>query len=291
MATSNPIIQYHLHKQHPEKLQCEVYDLGTYRKKSGAPAAIPHSHSYYQIIWFFNEGGTHQIDFTTFAIKKNTVLFITKNQIHAFDDNEDVQGKLIHFNDSLFKPTEVDIFLKYTLFMRRERPEILLDFKIAIALSNYIGVIQEEMHNRNEFGYDEVVRFLLKSVLITIERAYRKQTDAKPVLSTNYEVQFFNFKELLENFYKKQHGVQFYADKLYISTKTLTSITKRIVQKTPSQIINDRLVLEAKRLLKFTPDHIAEIAFSIGFEDPSYFVKFFKRNTGVLPSQLRSNKR
>ncbi len=63
--SSKNIAKYHLHKAHPEKLQFEIYDLNTYRKHSGEKAAIPHSHSYYQIIWFFNENGMHHVDFET----------------------------------------------------------------------------------------------------------------------------------------------------------------------------------------------------------------------------------
>lgn len=116
------IEQYHLHKAHPEKLQFEIYDLNTYRERSGAKAAVPHSHSYYQIIWFFEAGGKHTVDFKCFNIEKNTVLFITKDQVHAFDDNLEIKGWLIHFNESFFMHSDVDIFLKYNLFNSPQNP-------------------------------------------------------------------------------------------------------------------------------------------------------------------------
>ena len=100
------IEKYHLHKAHPEKLQFEIYDLQEYRKRSAEKAVIPHSHSYYQIIWFFDDGGTHFIDFESYEIRKNMIFFISKDRIHAFDDQLNVNGWLIHFNESFFMHTE-----------------------------------------------------------------------------------------------------------------------------------------------------------------------------------------
>ena len=114
--TTSKIPQYHLHKAYPEKLQFQIYDLQSYRNKNSEKASRAHSHSYYQIIWFFNEGGTHTIDFKTYPIKKNSILFVSKDCIHAFDDNLTVEGWLIHFNESFFIHNDVDIFLKYNIF-------------------------------------------------------------------------------------------------------------------------------------------------------------------------------
>ena len=110
------IAQYHLHKAHPEKLQFEMYDLNAYRKRSVEKAAIPHSHSYYQVIWFFEDGGSHVVDFESYEIRKNMIFFIAKDRVHAFDDNLDIQGLLIHFNESFFMHNDVDVFLKYHIF-------------------------------------------------------------------------------------------------------------------------------------------------------------------------------
>ena len=74
------IAQYHLHKAHPEMLQFEMYDLNAYRKRSVEKAAIPHSHSYYQVIWFFEDGGSHVVDFESYEIRKNMIFFIAKDR-------------------------------------------------------------------------------------------------------------------------------------------------------------------------------------------------------------------
>ncbi len=75
------IEQYHLHKSNPEKLQFEIYDLADYLTKSGTHAQKPHSHSYYQVIWFYNSGGVYYVDFDSYKVKENTIFFVSKDQI------------------------------------------------------------------------------------------------------------------------------------------------------------------------------------------------------------------
>lgn len=281
------IEQYHLHKLHPQKLQFEVYDLKSYRQKSGTKAAIPHSHSYYQIIWFFKTTGTHTVDFKRYDIKENTILFITKNQIHAFDDNYDCEGWLIHFNESFFMHTEVDIFLKYNIFKTQENPCYAMETEALARGKNYIDLITEELNNRMDFGFEATVRFLLKCFLINLERVHQKRANGTLLVNDGYTLKFYQFKELLERHYQENLTVKEYADAMAISSKTLTTITKKISGHPPAELIAQRIVLQAKRLLRFTTLQVGEISFELGFEDPSYFVKYFKRHLKVSPLVFR----
>ncbi|PWL40465.1 AraC family transcriptional regulator [Flagellimonas aquimarina] len=284
---STKIAQYHLHKTNPKKLQFEVYDLKEYRAKNIKKAAAPHSHSYYQIIWFFNKGGTHTVDFKTYDINENTILFISKDQIHFFDDNLDIPGWLIHFNESFFMHTDVDIFLKHNIFKAQKSACYAMDFAAIQTAKNYVTLILNELDNRNRFGFEDIVRFLLKSLLINLERAHLKDLDEKLEFTSPYQLQFFRFKELVEENYNNGLSVIDFANLLHISSKTLTTITNTVANKPPSQIISDRIILEAKRLLKFTSLQIGEVAFRVGFDDPSYFIKYFKRHVSISPNKYR----
>lgn len=283
------IAQYHLHKSHPEKLQFEIYDLQTYRQKSGDKAAVAHSHSYYQIIWFFEDGGTHTIDFKTYEIKKNMILFISKDHIHMFDDNLQVKGWLIHFNESFFMHNDVDIFLKYNIFNSQTTPCYTIDEHTIEITKCYIELMRKELLKKHLFGNEDIIRFSLKSLLIYLERIQQKTADKQLLFNNHYELQFAKYKELIEENYKKGFSVTEYANLLSISTKTLNTITKEITQKSASQLIAERVILEAKRLLKFTTLQIGEVAFKIGFEDASYFVKYFKRFVGTSPKAYRES--
>jgi len=93
---------------------------------------------------------------------------------------------------------------------------------------------------------------------------------------------------LIEENYKNGFSIADYSDILNISSKTLSTITKSVVGQSPSELISNRVILEAKRLLKFTTLQIGEVAYKIGFEDPSYFVKYFKRYVRRSPSDYRN---
>ncbi|WP_430412256.1 helix-turn-helix domain-containing protein [Kordia sp.] len=282
------IATYHLHKAHPEKLQFEIYDLHEYRKRSAEKAAVAHSHSYYQIIWFFDDGGMHHVDFESYEIQKHMIFFISKDRIHAFDDNLDINGWLIHFNESFFMHTDVDVFLKYNIFNTQENPCYSIDEGTAETASLYMRLMRKELLRRHQFGYEDTIRFSLKSLLINLERVHQKNQEKLLSFTNHYELQFAHYKELIEENYKKGLSVQAYATLLNISTKTLNTITKKTAGKTASQVLTDRIILQAKRLLKFTSLQIGEIAFQIGFEDPSYFVKYFKRHVGNSPNSYRN---
>lgn len=265
----------------------KIYDLNDYRNRSGEKAAIAHSHSYYQIIWFFENGGTHTVDFKTYEIKKNMNLFISKDHIHTFDDNLDVQGWLIHFNESFFMHNDVDIFLKYNVFSSKDKPCYIIEDKIIEKAQSYIKLMQEEIANKHLYGYEDIIRFNLKSFLIILER--RHHGDKKYIKFKNHhEYIFAQYKTLVEDNYQKGLSVGDYADLLNISSKTLTTVTKDVIGRSASQVISERIILEAQRLLKFTSLQIGEIAFKVGFDDASYFVKYFKRHLGNSPSQYRA---
>lgn len=285
--TEAKIAQYHLHIANPEKLQFEIYDLSDYLSRSRAHALKPHSHSYYQIIWIFNGGGVHFVDFDSYPVTDNTIFFVSKNQMHYFDANAKHQGIIIHFNERFFLQSDTDIFLKYNVFNNQGKPCHSLTEEIIELANSYIQLIQKERVNQTGFGHEQVIRYLLKSLLIVLERAHRGILDSSMNLTNRYELQYLQFRELLEGQYQEGLTVSEYANLLHISTKTLTTITKAVVSKAPSELIAERIILEAQRLLSFTSLKVNEIGYRLGFEDPSYFVKYFKRHLNKSPSEYR----
>ena len=283
------IAQYHLHQLRPQRLQFEVYDLNSYRKKWNDEATSPHSHSYYQIIWFTKKGGTHQIDFKEYPIDINTLLFIGKDQVHAFDQDLEIEGWLIHFNESFFTPNDVDLFLKFSIFRTRHNPCYKAEKEALKKGERYLELILDELQHRDRFGFEHSVRFLLKSFLINMERIHLKRGTSQNKHS-NHELLAYRFKELVDAQYTKHLRVKDYAEKLFVSTKTLTNTTKKITGKSPSQILAARVILQSKRLLRFTNLQVNEIAYQLGFEDPSYFIKYFKRNVKLSPMAYRDGK-
>ncbi|WP_298534633.1 AraC family transcriptional regulator [uncultured Algibacter sp.] len=281
------IEQYHLHKEHPEKLQFQIYDLESYLKESGVHAQKPHSHSFYQIIWIYNQGGVHYVDFDAFKVENQTVLFVSKNQIHYFDKEASHEGVIIHFNESFLSQSDIDIFLKYNVFNNISRPFQYLNQNTIELATTYHDLIKDEFSKHNAFGYQEVIRYLLKSLLIVFERAHTDVEKISEAHNSQYKLMFLRFKELIEMHYQEHYSVKDYARVLNMSSKTLSVLTKEISNKTPSVLISERLILEAERLLAFTSLQVNEIAYRLGFEDASYFIKYFKRHLKKSPKVYR----
>ncbi|HJT74490.1 MAG TPA: hypothetical protein VJ720_10735, partial [Chitinophaga sp.] len=158
---STIIHEYHLNLHQPRKLQFAIYDLREYLEKHHANASKPHIHSFYQIIWFKAEKGKHFVDFKAYDVFENAIFFIAKNQVHYFDDNRNIEGVLIHFNESFLvqKDTEVDYFLKYNLFNNPyQQPSCCIGGGIEEILDTYIQQIKAELRTKGTFGQEELLR-------------------------------------------------------------------------------------------------------------------------------------
>lgn len=291
MRKSKPKIeQYHLHKDQPEKLQFEIYSLNDYLTKNKGHIEKPHIHSFYQIIWFTKGNGKHFVDFNEFVASTNKIFFISKNQIHYFDNYSSYEGVIIHFNESFLMDNEndIDIFLKYNIFNDFESDPV---FTIpTVAIENFtllVSNLKNEISTPDKFAHKDFLKHLLKLFLISIQRLGKRNNYKNPSFNNQKNITLLKFRQALELNFKNIHTVKEYAYLLNISTKTLTNHITEIALKTPLEIINDRIILEAKRLLSHSSLNINEIGFQLGYEDPSYFVKFFKRQTKKSPSDFR----
>lgn len=285
--------RYHLYKDQPEKLQFSLYTLREYLRENVTLSTQPHIHSFYQIIWFYEGTGQHQVDFQSYAVHPHTLFFIAKDQVHAFD-HETYEGVLLHFNESFlvhYAP-DIDIVLKYNIFNNYQLdPCVQLPPELIPTLSTLMSQMEQELTYQNQFGTKDLLTYLTKAFLILIERLHR-QTDPLHAIyrvSDEKHVQFLRFRELLENHFKKGTTVSAYADLLNLSPKSLTDLTNKLAHKTPSQLIQERVILEAKRLLVHSSLSIKEIGYSLSFEDPSYFVKYFKKYTQMTPRAFRES--
>ncbi len=284
------IEQYHLHKDQPEKLQFEIYSLQDYLSKNIGHTEKPHIHSFYQIIWFTKGKGKHFVDFNAFEASANKMFFISKNQIHYFDNHIKYEGVIIHFNESFLMDNEndIDLFLKYTIFNDFESEPVFTIPSVAVRnFTNLVSTLKNEIANPDNFGHKDFLRNTLKLFLISIQRLGKRNNSESSSFNRQNNITLLKFKKELEINFKKIHTVKEYANMLNISSKTLTNHTTEIAHKTPLDLINDRIMLEAKRLLSHSHLNINEIGFQLGFEDPSYFVKFFKRQTKKSPSDFR----
>jgi len=289
------INEYHLNRHQPDKPQLAIIDLKSHLKTNECRVSKPHIHSFYQIIWFKKGHGTHFIDFKTYEVFDNAIFFVAKNQVHYFDSSNNYEGILLHFNELFLiqHQSPIEFFLNGSLFNNPyQQPSCYAGTGIEKFLDDYILQMKIELENEEIFGKEILLRNYLQSFLIQIQRrrcAIEKELGPLPQLMDEKRLQLLKFINLIDENYKKGFTVAEYARQLYISSRSLSELTHQLLNKTPSQMIQERIILEAQRLLLYSDLNINQVGYRLGFDDASYFVKYFKKYTHISPSEFRKS--
>jgi AraC family transcriptional regulator, transcriptional activator of pobA len=241
---------------------------------------------YLTIAW--NKGETQQIwvDEVQYEFPANTILCLMVNQSFRFQNPEKIQAW--QFNREFYCIVDHDREVSCVGFLfygMRELMFIELDAANTQRLELLTKIFEDEFSTHDNIQA-EMLRMLLKRLIILVTRLAKEQTQDFPEKDNHYDlVRKFNLA--VENHYKTQHQVQFYADLLNKSPKTLSNLFAIYKQKTPVGIIHERIALEAKRLLIYTDKSAKEIAFELGFEEISHFSRFFKNKENCSPKEFR----
>lgn len=167
-------------------------------------------------------------------------------------------------------------------------PVLTLDEKEQRAFYLLHQVFLDELQNGDHIQA-EMVRILLKRLIIKCARIAREQLSEQHHLGNSETDLLRDFNALLEKHFREWHKVQQYADALFKSPKTISNLFNQYGSETPLQLIHNRIVLEARRLLHYTDKPSKEVAYELGFDDPAQFNKLFKKHSGLTPTQFRSN--
>ncbi len=192
----------------------------------------------------------------------------------------DMKNTTVFFKESFFKkPFHNNFLLDYKFFKVGANHVVQLTDDNYTTLNNLLGTLEN-------FKADQgIARGILFSILEFINSIYLENLNKSP-LSRSEEITR-KFNDLLTRNYRTQKSVGFYADEMNLSAKHLSDVLKETVGKTVKQSIEALIVIESQSLLKQTAMDIKEIVYWLGFEDQSYFTKFFKKKTGLTPSDYR----
>lgn len=273
-----------------KSFQFELLSIEELLSSSGNHPFEAHAHGFYQILWFRDSGGTHSVDFKEYPVTNNSVFFLSPDQVHFFDKQHTQKGFVIQFNENFLSDegSSENVFLKYNVFNAFDAvPYFLLPDHTTERLEQILDSMKTESVNALLFAHRDYLKYLVKLFLIEIQRIGQRDTGTLLCINNAANRLFIRFRQTLEYHYRQMHTVKEYANHLNVSVKTLINSVGASSCSTPLKIINDRIILEAKRQLCYTDLKIKEIAFRLGFDDPSYFVKFFKRQTGILPAEFR----
>lgn len=253
---------------------------------------VPHKHNFYTIVWARNACGKHYIDFREYDIKPNIVFFVAPGQVHQVITPHRPVGVVIMFTrDFLCKYnieeefiTNLGIFAGYP-----GEPPLEINEESSFRLGIYADEIKKLFENESRFRNDSLASWL-KLFLIECNKNLRERDDITntQLLETGSQL-VRNFKRELEKNFYKWHMVSEYANVLNVSSDYLNNVLKNAIGQNAKEYIQNRLILEAKRLGVHTELSSKEIAYTLGFDDPSHFSKFYKKVSGSNFSDFREN--
>ena len=245
----------------------------------------PHRHSSYVLVFFTKGSGTHEIDFDIFTIQPGSMFFLQPGQMHHWDLSDDVEGFVIFYSQEMYnlyfgQKTIGD----YPFYSSMDnKPEMFFDISESKAILPYFESLILETQTIQLLKQDKIMN-LLDIIHIEIARKYSKTYFHE---AHSYNVKIKNFEVLLEQNFKTEKAAFFYASQLNITLKHLNRICNEILQKTTTEVITDRIILESKRMLMDKKFTINEIATELGYDDYSYFTRLFKKHTGMTPTNFR----
>jgi AraC-like DNA-binding protein len=249
----------------------------------------PHRHDSYLMVFFTNGFGTHEIDFDKFEIKKGSLFVLQPGQMHYWSLSEDIEGFVIIFSQELynlyFGQKNINDYSFYNSILNR--PEMVFEKEEIPKILPYFDLLIKENEENNRLQLDKMLN-LLDCIHIEVARKYNETYSHQ---THSYNIKISAFEILLEEYFKTQKLPSFYAEKLNITLKHLNRICNEILQKTATEVIMNRVILEIKRMLIDKQLAVNEIAYAVGYEDYSYFSRIFKKHTNFSPTEFRNTVR
>ncbi|QTE39466.1 helix-turn-helix domain-containing protein [Mucilaginibacter sp. P25] len=247
-------------------------------------------HKYLTIAWNRGEKQTVTIDEVDYDFQPNTVLPLMVNQSFRFERPEDIVAW--QFNRDFYCIVDHDEEVSCVGFLfygSSDQVFVTLDEAMQFKLQRLLDIFIEEFETADNIQID-MLRMLLKRLIIIVTRLAKAHSGPREVLADEKFGTIRKFNLLVENNYREHHTVAYYAQQLNKSPKTLSNLFALYNHKTPLQVIQERLIIEAKRLLYYTDKSAKEITYELGFDDAAYFSNFFKKHTSFSPTDFRNNK-
>lgn len=246
---------------------------------------VPHAHDFYLLLYVTQGGGTHTIDLVSYPLTAGSLFFMTPGQVHHWKLTADTRGYVVFFDPEfyLFRYPGPRLF-DYPFFQPAYPPVLYLE-----PTETEIRPLLERMweeHTTPAPQQEELIRSYLHLCLELAARRY----PVVPIVPEEPRHALHLLREfgsLLNQRFRNQRTVQHYAQALHVSPNHLNALCRRHLGKTASTLIQERVLLEARRLLSHSNLTVAQVADTLGFEDASYFGRYFRKHTTQTPESFR----
>ena len=245
-----------------------------------------HRHDFFFLLALEKGTGKHQIDFTDYNITDFSIFILRPGQVHQLVLKAGSSGYLIAFKREFYNGNE-----KTAIQLLRKLGNInhyQLDSDAFRTLLPIFAHSFREYTDKDD-GYEDVIKANMNILFVKLLRHPQYRQSASNNQKPYEEERLQQFTELLDTHLSTHKEVSYYSEMLNLSTYQLNAITKSIAGKTASEMINERIILEARRDLLATSDQVNQIGYRLGYDDPSYFTRFFRKHTGYSPEAFRNN--
>lgn len=243
-----------------------------------------HRHDFFYMLALEKGSGSHEIDFTPYEVSGNTVFFMRPGQVHQLRLKKGSTGYLVAFKADFYYPHDKAAY--QLLGQAGNMNHAHFDPGRFKKLLSVLAYIFEEYTGQQE-RYREMIKANLDILFIELLRHSNKSLPDKANAYTQERLE--ELSALLKAHISTHKQVSMYAEMLNLSAYQLNAITKETLGKTCSALINEYIILEAKRYLLATSNQVNQVADQLGYEDVSYFIRFFKKHTGYTPEAFRHN--
>jgi len=247
---------------------------------------FPHRHNFYQMLLFLSGEGMHEIDFKQYPIERGQVYFMGPGQVHSWMFEGKMTGYIVNFDIDYFKSLLI-------------QPDYVENLDLFSSLNEGVFTLEEYQVREISSLFEQLIelsslpvakdlkRSLLLYILLRFDQAYIPNFPAK---SIDYHLVLIkNFISLVDQNFKELHLPKEYAELLFVTPNHLNSVCKEYLGTQAGEVIRNRIMLEAKRLLILPDWTISQVAYELSFNDNSYFTKFFKKVEGKTPEEFRKS--
>ncbi|MDJ1502797.1 helix-turn-helix domain-containing protein [Xanthocytophaga agilis] len=270
-------------------LENEYVRITRLHKDLNSLSVVPHRHDHYELMLVTEGEGRHSINFKSYDIKPDRLYFLHPGQVHLIESFER-DGWLILFGEELFKrfltihthEDEHGLLDSYT-----PHPYVDLDEKLKGTFILLIDQLQTELSAKKPDV--DISLHYVSLLLLYANKAQIVQHPKEPLPLVNKQL-FHRLKLLIEQHYRQQHLAAFYAETLHTDIKKLNKICREATGLTVFELLQERLVTESKIRLQTSTGSVKEISYDLGFNDPAFFGRFFKKHTGITPAEFRNRR-
>lgn len=264
----------------------DTWDITLFKhtEKGRSDLILPHKHDFYLLLFIEKGTGRHDIDFNQIEVKEYQIHFLRPQQVHYWQLSADTQGHQLMFSKLMLNSFQL---LSPLPFFYIGMPFCLtLTKEEYLVIKNKLIELEDSLKGKTALQR-EISLLLFHLVLKKVQLYYLQYYSEEELKKVDAKIQ--EFEILLEEYFHKQSNVAFYAQKLNITPNYLNIRSKKALGLTASELIHNRIILEAKRLLTTTSVSIKEIAYYLSFNDTSYFNNFFKKHVSLTPGEFRSS--